>query len=282
MGNVIDADLILDTLSRQAVTLLPHRLAPLSAFSRNFSTKVLPQTASVQVQVVTGGSGTLVNPTQFEQGDTTTSNIEVPVDAYSQPMHLTSTNLNQGFSLENFADTHLTKFAETIAGLITPFFSTVYFTETPVIVAQSLFSPVYAKTLRGRIGKCKKRNLILDSPAYAQLIPSDKNGLSPDQSGTFGFDAIHEQSFWTGAEDHVYGLAAGPDAIAIAAGIPLMAAGVTKRMLGQRIVAIPGLGLSVQVNHWVNTNTRVEWASYDVMFGAALGLSTAGVLVKSQ
>lgn len=282
MANTIDVDLILDTLSQQAVTLLPHRLAPLSAFSRNFSTKVLTQTASVQVLLVTGGSGAQVNPTVYESGDTTTSNIEVPVDAYSQAIHLNSVTLNQGFSLEDFAETKLNALAETIAGLITPFFSTVYFTETPVIVAQSLFSPAYAKTLRGRIGKCTHRNLILDSPAYAQLIPSDKNGLSPDESGTFGFDAIHEQSFWTGAEAHVYGLAAGPGAIAVAAGIPLMSAGVTKRMLGQRIVAIPGLGLSVQVNHWINLNTRAEWASYDVMFGAALGLPTDGVLVKSQ
>ena len=281
MGNTIDTNLILDTLSRQAITLLPHRLAPLSAFSRNFSPKILTQTANVQVQVVTGGSGTLVNPTQFEQGDTTTSNIEVPVDAYSQPMHLSSVNLNQGFSLEDFAETHLSQFAETIAGLITPLFSTVHFPATPMIVAQSLFSPTYAKTLRGRLGRCRRRNLILDSPAYSQLLPSDKNGLQPGESGTFGFDGIHEQTFWTGADANVYGFAAGPGAVAIAAGIPLMSAGVAKRMIGQRIITIPGLGLSVQVNHWVNTNDRAEWASYDVMFGAALGVETDLVLVKS-
>ncbi len=282
MANTIDADLIMDTLSLQAVTLLPHRLAPLSAFSRNFSSGILVQEKAVQVQLVTGGSATIKNPTSFESGDTTTSNIEVPVDTYSQPLHLNSAELNQGMSLESFAESKLNAFAETIIGIITPFLTTGNFTATPVTVAQSSFAANHARTLRGQIGKCRKRSLILDSGAFAQLAPSDKNGFTLGEPGAFGFDGIHEHSYWTGAEANVYGFAAGPDAIAIAAGIPEQAKGVQEAMIGQKLVRIPGLGLSVQINHWVNVNTRARWASFDIMFGAALGLSTSGVLVKSQ
>ena len=71
-------------------------------------------------------------------------------------------------------------------------------------------------------------------------------------------------------------------AIAYNAGIPLMDPGVAAKLDGQKIMEIPGLGLSVQVNTWVDVNTRARWASYDLAFGAAVAEATALTVVKSQ
>src|SRR3954470_17971143 len=107
MANTIDADLLIDTLSNRVKTTLGPALAPLNSFTRDFSTDVYVLGKSHQIPVTTGGSTTLVNPTNFEQGDSTTDNIPVTVSHYSQPFHVTSAQLNQRIKLEQLVDKNL-------------------------------------------------------------------------------------------------------------------------------------------------------------------------------
>ena len=281
MANIIDADLLLDTLGEKAITYLGDKLAPLRAFARDFTQDGIQQTKSVQLVKVTAGSTTLQNPTTFQSGDTTTDNIAVTVDAYSQPFHITSKELNQKMRLENLAQANLQAFAVALSKVWTALILTTTFTNTGVTIAQASFDAANAKKLLGSVMKCAQKSLILDGVAFAQLAPSDKNAFQLGETGAYGFQGIHCQTDWTGATANVYGFAAGKQALAMYAGIPLMDPGVAAKLDGQKIMEIPGLGLSVQVNTWVDVNTRARWASYDLAFGAAVAEATALTVVKS-
>lgn len=281
MANTIDADLLIDTLGQKAITYLGDRLAPMRAFASDFSSDGIAQTKSIQLVKVTAGATTLKNPTSFIAGDSTTSNVAVTVDAYSQPFHITSKELNQKMRIENLADANLQALALTLSKVWTALILVGTFTNTAVTVAQASFVAASAKSLLGSVMKCREKHLVLDGVAYAQLAPSDKNGFSLSESGAYGFNGIHCQTDWTGATANVYGFAAGPEALAMYANIPLMDPAVAARLDGQKNFVIPGIELPIQVNTWVDANTRTRWASYDIMFGAAVAEATALTVVKS-
>ncbi len=281
MGNTIDADLLIDTLSNQAVTYLGDVLAPLSAFSTDFSTDELVQTKAVQVPIVTGGSTTLTNPTSFEAGDGATDNRSVTVNHYSQPFHITSAQMNQRIRIEMLARANLQSLGTKIAGVLSALTLAANFTGTAETVAQASFAAANAKSLWGKLGKNRRKVLLLDSVAYAQLAPSDKNAFDLGQKGAYGFDGIFQHTYWTGATANTYGIAAGQDAFCIAAGIPAQVPGLAQEMVAQKTMQIDGLGLPIQMNVWVSRASRQLWASYDLMFGAAAGLADGAIIIKS-
>ena len=282
MANTIDADLLIDTLSSQVINVLPNKIAPFNAYSRDFSANEWVETKSVQVMKVTGGSTTLSGDiNDYESGDSATSNVQVTPVKYSQPFHLTSRQVNQKLKIEQLAEANLNALATTLNGVVTALILAGTFTGTGATVAQASFSATNAKALRGQIGKVSSKNLLLDSVAFAQLAPTDKNGFQLAEKGAYGFDRIIEQTLWTGATANTYGVACGPEAIAIAAGIPEQAPGLAASMIAQRVVEVPGIGLPVQVNLWCSTKTRQLWCSYDIVFGAAVADATALVIIKS-
>lgn len=281
MANTIDADLLIDTLSAQAVTYLGDVLAPLSAFSTDFSTDELVQTKAVQVPIITGGSTTLTNPTSFEAGDSATDNRAVTVNHYSQPFHITSAQMNQRIRIEMLAKANLQSLGTKIGGVLSALVLAANFTGTAETVAQASFAAANARSLWGKLGKNRSKVLLLDSVAYAQLAPSDKNAFDLGQKGAYGFDGIFQHTYWTGATANTYGIAAGRDAFCIAAGIPQMVPGLSDEMVAQKVMQIEGLGLPIQMNIWVSRASRQLWASYDIMFGAAVGLADAAILIKS-
>lgn len=278
MANTISTSLILDILSNRVVTTLGNKIASFKAFSRDFSTEVLRQNANVQIPKATAGSSTLTDPSSYESGNSTLSNIAVMVNAYSQPFTLTSQALNQGFRIEMLADKNLQNLANKLTDIaFTPVTSANFSTVT---VAQASFGTANLKTLWANNAKSDVRNLLLDATAMSQLLPQNTFGftIAQGQPG-FGFDALYTHTRWTGANANAYGFGCGPEAIAIAAGIPEVAPAVASLIAEQRVVEVPGVGLPVQINLWGSTSSRSLWCSFDVMFGAALGDNTAGTVV---
>lgn len=281
MANTIDADLLCDVLGEQAITYLGPKLADVRAFSRDFSATGIQQTKSIQLVNVTAGATTLKNPTSFITGDSTTSNVAVAVDHYAQPFHITSKELNQRMSLELLFQGGLQTFGLTLSKVWTALVLAGTFTNTAVTVAQASFAAANAKTLLGSIMKCSRQSLVLDGVAYAQLAPSDKNSFALAESGAYGYSGIYCQTDWTGATANVFGFAAGPEAMAMYANIPLMDPAVAAKLDGQKNFTIPGINLPIQVNTWVDVNTRNRHATLDIMFGAAVADATALTIVKS-
>lgn len=269
MSNTIDADLILDTLSDRVITTFGNRMAPVSAFASDFSTDELIQTKDVQVTVVTGGSTGQKNATNFESGDSTTDNVAVTVDHYSQSFHVTSKEVNQRMRLEKLADKNLQTFADDLLDVtFTPVTTTNF--GAGITAVQTAIDTDDLKAGWAAVAKGSARHVILDSVAYSQFLPSSKDSLVPG-TGAYGFNGFHLNTRWDGAGTNIYGMACSPEAIAIAAGIPVQAPGVAEEMVDQRLVEIPDLGLTVQVNLWVSKASRTLWASYDSMYGASYG-----------
>lgn len=285
MANSFSSDLILDKMASQVITTLGNRLAPLRAFSRDFTTDVLTQNAYVQVKKVEATSAVQTNPTSFETGDTNIANVAVQVKHYSKSFTIGSMELNQQFRLEDLVDKNAQTLANKIIDIaLAPITATNF--ATNVTIAQASFSSTNAKTLWASVAKSSRRHLILDSTAFANLLPtSGENfalgGSTSYRPGSYGYDGIILNTRWDGAGTNIYGFAAGPEAVAAAAGIPEIHPAVAQNMYGSRVVTLEDLGLSVQLNLWGSAASRAVWGSLDVMFGAALGDNTAGAHVKS-
>jgi hypothetical protein len=284
MANSLSSSLVLDTLAEATLTTLGNRLAPLRAFSTDFTTDMMNQNAMVQVRKANAAGAVQTNPTNFETGDTNVTNVAVQVKHYSKSYNLSSQELNQGFRLEQLAAINAQVLANKIIDIaLAPITATNF--PSNVTVAQASFSATNAKTLWGAVAKSSMRHLILDGTAFAQLLPTDTLGFGIQNSsyrpGSYGFDAVILNTRWDGAGTNIYGFAVGPEAVAAAAGLPMVDPGVASLLAGSRTITLPDLGLSVQLNTWGSLSSRSAWASLDVMFGAALGDNTAGAHVKT-
>lgn len=283
MANTIDADLLQDTVSTAVINVLSNRFAPFAAYTRDFNDggiAPVQQTKNVQVPIISSTSSTVKNPTTFIGGDTVTGNLPVTVDAYSKPIHLTSAQLNQRIKLEMFAKAAANQFADDIMAVVTGKILDASISTTNEVVAQASFAAANAKSIWGKLGKVSEKHLILDSTAYAQLAPSDKNSFDLGARGAFGFDGIHHQTTWTGATANTYGIGCGPEFMAIYTDVPVMSESVRSRLTRQSNLVLP-FGLTVQLNEWVDVNTRTDYMSLDVMFGAAVADGAAAVLILS-
>ena len=284
MANSLSSSLVLDTLAEATLTTLGNRLAPLRAFSTDFTTDMMNQNAMVQVRKANAAGSVQTNPTNFETGDTNVTNVAVQVKHYSKSYNLSSQELNQGFRLEQLAAINAQVLANKIIDIaLAPITATNF--PSNVTVAQASFSATNAKSLWGFVAKSPMRHLILDGTAFAQLLPTDTLGFGIQNSsyrpGSYGFDAVILNTRWDGAGTNIYGFAVGPEAVAAAAGLPMVDPGVASLLAGSRTITLPDLGLSVQLNTWGSLSSRSAWASLDVMFGAALGDNTAGAHVKT-
>ena len=279
-ANSYSATLVTDRLADSFITTLGVKLAPFRAFSREFGTDRLKPKATVQVRKVTATSAVQTNPTNFETGDTTTTPVSVTVDQISKSFHVTNDELNKGHQLMQAAGKNAQTFANALSDLWTALLLVANYGATTAIGSAANFdaldlAPIYA--LAKNFGT---KNLILDGGHLAYLLPTDKFKFKLGEEGAYGFDLIGEQNRWTNAVANAVGFVCDPSAIAICSGLPVDLPSSEFIELG--VVEIPSLGLTVQVCHWFSRGGRVHWMSYDVMFGAQAGDTTAGeVLVTS-
>lgn len=281
MANTLSSSLILDTIAAKVMTVLGNRWAPLNAFSQDFTTDGVAQNAYVQVRKYTDGTAAQTNPSTWETGDTTATNVAVQVKQYSVSATLTSMELNQHFKLENAVEIKAELLAKKVMSVaLAPVTAANFATAITGATATTFAASGYLANVQAAwagVAKSLKKSLILDATAYSRLLPSDRNSFVPSGTGAFGFDNIYLNTLWTGAATNVYGIACGPEVIACASGIPMIDPTVQSMMAGSRNVTLDGLGLTVQINTWASVATRAPWFSLDVMFGAALGDNTNAV-----
>ena len=281
MANTIDSALLIDVLSTKAETVLANRLAPLRAFSKDFSTDGYSQGKAIQIPIATAGSTTVTNPSTFESGDSTLGKIAVTMNHYSQQFHVTSAQFNSKTRLEQLATVNLNALADKLVNVTTALMLAATYTGTAETVAAASFAAANAKSVWGKLNKSTEKYLLLDPVAFANLMPTDKNGFELGATGAYGFQGIFAQNLFTGATANTYGFACSPEAMAVAAGIPETVPGLTDLLTSQENITVESLGISVQLNTWVSLATRAQWASYDIMFGAAAAQGAAGILIKS-
>jgi hypothetical protein len=284
MANTFDSALVTDSLRDVAITVLQSRLAPLNAFSQDFSADPLKPRATVQVPIATAGGTTQTNATNFESGDSTLDNVAVSVSQYSNSFHLTNDQINGGHRLEKIAKINLHQLANKIIDVaLAPVTAANFGAATIDVDTAGDVTATSLKTLWAAIKDGDSRNLIVDGSIYAQFLPANLDAFQLASGGKnvgmYGFDFFSYNNRWDGAEATVTGFACSPQAIAVASGLPSNDIAGSDMMAVENI-EIPDLGLTVQMNMWVSRATRAVWASYDVMFGAAKGDPNALKIIK--
>ena len=127
------------------------------------------------------------------------------------------------------------------------------------------------------------RNLVIDGAYWARLIPQSLEGLPLTQGGAYmGFDGAWYNNRWTGAGTNVVGFACSPEAMVIAAGLPLEPPGASSQFASIGSAAIPEINVQIQTSSWLKPGTRVQWQAYDLMLGVAACDTTALKLLTSS
>lgn len=277
--NTFTSTLVVDYLADALMVVAPQRLALVSAFSRNVGLDNLRPRATVRVKRYTTGSAAVSNATNFETNDDSTLvATSVTVNQITKAFSIQNAELNQGFSLADLAAGSADLFAYGISDVMTGLITTGNYGTATTIGTAANFDSSDLPAILALAKNYRSKNLILDGGHIARIqfsglttasagtvaMPDSRYG--PLNNGRFGFDVIAENNRWTGATANTAGFVCGPDAIAIASGLPVgMIAG---EFIEQRTVTTPN-GLTALLSVWYSRQSRSHYASYDIMFGAA-------------
>lgn len=285
-ANTFASGLVVDYLADAIITVAATKLAMVDGFSRNVGLDNLRPRATVQVKKFTTGTAAQTNPTSWEtNNDSTLAATSVTVNQISKNFTVTQAELNQGFALADLAQGSADIFAYGISDVLTALMVSGNYGAATAIGTAANFDTSDLPAILALAKNYRSKNLILDGGHLARLQFSGAANYFPDgrfgalANGKFGFDLIAENNRWTSAETNAVGFICGPDAIAIASGLPVgMIAG---EFIEQRVVTTNN-GLSCLLSVWYSRATRSHMASYDIMFGAAAADTTqAEVLVTA-
>jgi len=281
--NTFTSTLVVDYLADAVITVAATRLALLDGFTRNVGLDNLRPRATVRVKRYTTGSAAQTNATNFETNDD--SNLAattVTVNQISKIFSIQNAELNQGFQLADLAQGSADLFAYGISDVVTGLMVSANYDSPTTIGTAANFDTSDLPAILALAKNYRSKNLVLDGGHIARLMFSSAANTFPDgrlaalANGRFGFDLIAENNRWTGGIANLAGFVCGPDAIAIAAGLPVgMIAG---EFLEQRTVTTNN-GLSCLLSVWYSRASRSHFASYDIMFGAGVGDATQGELL---
>jgi len=284
--NTFTSTLVVDYLADAVITIATNKLAMLDGFSRNVGLDNLRPRATVRVKRFTTGSVAQTNTSNFETNDDSTlAATTVSVNQITKSFSLTQQELNQGFQLADLAQGSADLFANGISDVVTALMIAGNYDSPVTIGTAANFDTSDLPAILALAKNYRSKSLILDGGHLARLQFSGAANYFPDgrlaslANGKFGFDLIAENNRWTSAVANTVGFVCGPDAIAIASGLPVgMIAG---EFIEQRVVTTSN-GLSCLLSVWYSRSTRSHYASYDIMFGAGVGDATqAEVLITA-
>lgn len=280
MANTFDAALVGSTISSKMLTALGSRMAALSLFSSNFADEVKKPKETLQVGLVTAGSTTVVNPTDFSQiGGATVGKATVTLDHIYQPFGLSNADIQNGFKLEQLVQANADAFADKIWALVTANITTANYGAAVATAADSAFTPGSAemKALWAGVSKSTRKGLVTNGGIYSNLIPTNSMGLAL-VPGAYGYEnGIHYATSFNG-QAKLAAFSCSPEAIAIGTAKPDFSL-VQDKFLVSDSVTIDKLGLTVFYNVWADPATRNLVASIEVMFGSAAGIKTGTVAI---
>lgn len=282
-ANTTDSALVTDMLLDGATTVLQNRLAPLSALSKEVAVDRVKPRATLQHRKITAGGTAQVNATSFE--DTTNfvgteDNVAIAVNQITSGGHITNAERQSGVTMDQWVQLKTAEISDKIMAAVAAVILEGSFTATPLVSAAAAFGAEETKTLWGQLKKSPIKNIILDGEYFARFIPATLENFNVFTAGIPGWDVVALNTVWTGATANTVGFACNPQAIVCGVGLPLRSdkAGLVS---SESILNLPDLGISVAVYNWYSNITRNEWATYDIMFGAAANDTTAGILIKS-
>lgn len=284
MSNSIDAGLVANAISDRAQKTLANRLASLSLFSSDFSDAVKKPKETIPVPLVTSGSTTQKNPTEFNDiGGGVVGKATVTLDHFYQPFGVSLADIQNGNKLERLIDINLDALADSIWADVTARVTVANFGDAVVepATAATKLTDDDLSALWASVSKTTRKGLVLSPNLYSHLIPKSSLGLKLE-AGAFGFDnGIHHATQF-GGEEGLLGFACSPAALAVATASPALDH-MRGEMLVMESVLLEQLGITIYYNVMVDRNTRALIASAELMFGSAKGITsgTMGLIVAA-
>lgn len=286
MANNFDSTLVAKILSQTAVTKVQEKLAMLAMFTTDFSNEVRDQRSrTVLVPFVSGGSAVQSNPTNFETGDTYVKNASIAMNHISKSFYITSADYGNGLRLESLAKYNMGVVTTAIEAAVFALLTEAnYATQTAASLSAITAGGMTAanlKTLWGQVPGDNKIAILKDTE-FANILPGDLYGydITKNKSG-FGYNYLDRSgSGFASAGSKLVAFGCDPAAIVMASAIPQYTTPVAD-LLNSTVVDVPGVGLSIQTNLWASSISRNTWASFDILFGAAVGDSSALKFIKT-
>ena len=276
MAKNIDSNLVADILIETGEAIAPTKAVALNVFAKDFSDETESyangkfKTAKIAFTDVE--PQVAVNPAEFGKDESSnTTGVEVGIDLLSAPI---SANWNDPVSIKQYVTAALQALVKKMTLTATSLFTTSAFGTSRQVTADiagcstdaeaaQLLKSLYKSTKEGI-----NKYLIGDSDLYSLALPSNLQGFNPSVNGGYGFDKIYENNIW-GAESNVKGIVTDGRAVAMVARLPEWSE-MVKSGLNSEVIYIPSLDLSVQFNKWCDLNGRIDKASLDIAFGAAI------------
>ena len=283
MANTLDAALVPDTVADRVVTTLGKKLATLGIFASDFSSDLMDPKRPFAIPIVTDGSTTLINATDFQSGDgsTITTSLVTPKQI-TQTFEITNAEKQIGHKLERLVKKNAQKFGEAIMREALAPLDAATYTNTPIVAATAVdLDTGDLQDLWGSLSDTDEKALILNGAYYAKQIPQNNDDFTL-ADGYMGFDAVRMNNEIGGAEAGTVGFAAGPDALAFAARVPSHSSSVSSSMISEQVVTLPDLGIAVLITNWVDTQTRTEYMAFDVCFGSIEADVAALTLIQTS
>ena len=276
MAKTIDTNLVADILIESGEAIAPTKAVALKVFAKDFSDATEAyangkfKTAKIAFTDVE--PTVQINPTEFgNDTDSNVSGVEVGINLLSAPI---TANWNDPVSIKQYVTAGLQALVKQMTLTATSLFTTTAFgsgKQVSVDIAGVQNDSEAAQVLKNLYKSTKEginKYLIGDSDLYSLALPSNLQGFNPSVNGGFGFDGIYENNIW-GAGSTVKGIVTDGRAVAMVARLPEWS-GLVAEGLNSEVIYIPSLDLSVQFNKWVDLNGRIDKASLDIAFGAAL------------
>ena len=288
LGNTFSSQLTTAYLLNGFITKLQNRLGPLMAFTREFSQDPYKPLATGVLKYVNATTAAQTDVTNFEAGEgDTIAAVQVTMHQYTKNFGISNAELMAGARMENLMEINSAGMGDKIISVATAPITTAGFPGTPLTSAPSAFGLDDMTVLWAQLKKSPVKNVILDGDYIARIINQptlfQKTGVNdPGGWKSFGWDGIYCSTNWTGtgAGENIRGFACNPQAIIVVSGIPLTPP-VSDQVLTRTVFVLPGVELPIVLHTWFSLASRTAWGSLDLMMGASLVDSTAGIIIKS-
>lgn len=272
MPNNFDSALVADSIAAQTKTVLSKRLAPLSLFASDYSSDVKKPGDTIKVPIASAGSTTQINPTSFNSiGGSTVGKASVTLSHIYQPFGLSYEDMKNGHRLDRLTQVNADALADKIWELATAQVTVANFPNASVITtAEGDINPTSGDLaeLRAGVHKSQRKGLLVSPVIYSNLIPTNSLGLSLN-AGAYGFEnGVFEVTSFSGETDLV-GFACSPDALVMASAMPAL----NSDSYEVQSIVLEQLGLTIMMTMHHDTSVRADIATFEVMFGAAKGLT---------
>lgn len=277
-----------EVIKNKVITALGSILAPISAFSSDFSPDTNEHGNSIGVGLVAvSASGQIFNGDYTAGSDGTISKVSVPLTHYYKSFKITDSEATASnvAKLENLVEANALALGRNI---MTNVFSNIttgnFGPAATVSVGASGFSFTNAKAVVNSLDSAganpDMRALVLNTTAYNGMLPTSAQNLDAASitegeipkvygMGAFKTNAMPNTVVATATTGRLVGFGADKSALAVGARLPICQG--KDRLDSYEIFTLPGVGLDVAFATWYDLNAGTRYGRLETLFGSAVG-----------